>query len=218
MSRRAILRALRRGEGGPRSGPSASASPLPPPDGPWQRFDDPAARFAASLEAAGGRSLRATGLPELAAIVGDRIRALAARRIYVDPSLGLDPDADWGPSATAFDGPSLGETHAAAALELAVLPASFGVAENGAVWVDGGDWPHPALHVLPEHLLLVVPDGCLVHTLHEAYERLDLATEGFGAFLAGPSKTADIEQALVKGAHGPLSLEVVWLGSRGARS
>ena len=59
-----------------------------------------------------------------------------------------------------------------------------------------------------QHLAVVVRVDSLVPTLHEAYEIIGEGTYGFGGFIGGPSKTADIEQALVLGAHGPLSMAV----------
>lgn len=51
--------------------------------------------------------------------------------------------------------------------------------------------------------------------MHAAYDRIAAleaaAAYGFSTFIAGPSKTADIEQSLVLGAHGPISLTVFLL-------
>ena len=49
--------------------------------------------------------------------------------------------------------------------------------------------------------------------MHHAYDRIAQAEYPFGLFLAGPSKTADIEQSLVLGAHGSRSMTVFLLMS-----
>ena len=95
-----------------------------------------------------------------------------------------------------------------AEIHLAVLPARLAVVENGACWVAEADMGHRALPFSTEHLVLVVERSTLVETMHEAYAQVQ-CDGSFGVFIAGPSKTADIEQSLVIGAQGPRSLAVV---------
>jgi L-lactate dehydrogenase complex protein LldG len=94
-------------------------------------------------------------------------------------------------------------------LDLCILQAEFAVIENGAVWHVPSTPRERVAALLATHLILVVEATKLVPTLHQAYARIDLGVETFGWFLCGPSKTADIEQALVLGAHGPRTMSLV---------
>ncbi|MCS4436090.1 LutC/YkgG family protein [Aquiflexum gelatinilyticum] len=94
-------------------------------------------------------------------------------------------------------------------LNLAIIRGQFGVAENGAIWLEDQDMGLRALPFITEHLVIVLDSAHLVANMHHAYDRIGLQESGFGLFIAGPSKTADIEQSLVIGAHGAKSLRVV---------
>ena len=87
------------------------------------------------------------------------------------------------------------------------VKGSFGVAENGAVWIEA--LPEGATRrdlFIHETLIISLDKTQIVNNMHEAYRRLGEKSEGYGLFISGPSKTADIEQALVFGAHGPREL------------
>lgn len=93
-------------------------------------------------------------------------------------------------------------------VDLAVMKGHFAVAENGAIWVTGDLMGDRSLPFITQHLALVVSKNEIVPSLSQAYERIGKLSYQFGTFIAGPSKTADIEQSLVLGAHGPKSLTV----------
>ena len=59
-----------------------------------------------------------------------------------------------------------------------------------------------------QHLILAIEKKKIVATMHQALQQIDTCKEGFGVFIAGPSKTADIEQSLAIGAHGARSMIV----------
>jgi L-lactate dehydrogenase complex protein LldG len=99
--------------------------------------------------------------------------------------------------------------HSLQDVDVAIIKAQFGVAENGAVWVTEDDLKIRVIPFIGEHLVAVVDAEEIVSNMHEAYERIGSADYGFGVFIAGPSKTADIEQSLVLGAHGPKSMTIL---------
>lgn len=106
---------------------------------------------------------------------------------------------------------SLRNPHSFEDVELAILQAEIGVAENSALWLPESNVIQRVLPFIPQHLALVVSKNALVPTMHQAYDKIGAADYGYGVFIAGPSKTADIEQSLVLGAHGPRSLMVFLL-------
>jgi len=94
-------------------------------------------------------------------------------------------------------------------LETIILEAQFGVSENGAVWIDDSNFPNRLVPFITQQIIIKLDKDQLVYDMHEAYNRIDLNSIGFGLFISGPSKTADIEQSLVYGAHGAQKLVVV---------
>lgn len=167
----------------------------------WTTYADPEQQFADVLRGVGGECVH---VPNLAAVV-DYLREVPAYRdgqqiCHAVPGL---PAAN-----VVLD--EVADPHDLAAVDFAVLPGQFAVAENAAVWVDPPSKRHRAIYFIAQHVALVVPASDVVHNLHEAYRRLSFTEAGYGLFISGPSKTADIEQSLVIGAHGARS-QIVFL-------
>jgi len=171
-------------------------------------------RFRRSLELAGAELVEVGDEFELARRLASRAPIAGARRIV--SSLPAVPGAELITQPSA-------DPHGFADVDVAIARGEFAVAENGAIWLSDAHVAHRSLLFLTQHLVLVVAAAAIVADLHQAYHRIERADEAIEArawrgFIAGPSKTADIEQALVVGAHGPRSLLVVLVGRELAQS
>ena len=101
--------------------------------------------------------------------------------------------------------------HSFADTDVFICEAMLGVAENGAVWLPLSRLRHRAALFLATNVIVVLDRARIVDDLHRAYAAIEVSKEGFGVFVAGPSKTADIEQSMVIGAHGAKSLTMLLL-------
>ncbi|QEG41454.1 LutC/YkgG family protein [Roseimaritima ulvae] len=106
-----------------------------------------------------------------------------------------------------FDPASVSSARDLASLEWMVIRGRWGVAENGAIWVPADEVHDRAQVFITQHLVIVLSQQDLVPHMHAAYQRLG-RFDGYGVFVSGPSKTADIEQSLVLGAHGCRTLTI----------
>jgi L-lactate dehydrogenase complex protein LldG len=177
--REAILDALRRNR----------PEPTPLPDiYVAEEKADLAARFAGVVEEIGGKVVETSR---------ENVEA-ALRKVYPD----LEPAFASG--LENLDGPA-----SLALLDLFVFEGVFGVAENGAIWAPERVMGMRIAPFITQHVGVILDRTQIVQDMHAAYARADIGVEGFGVFIAGPSKTADIEQSLILGAHGPRSLTVL---------
>lgn len=92
--------------------------------------------------------------------------------------------------------------------DLGIIQGEVGVAENGCVWIPQ-NVKQKVVYFISEYLVIVLDRKNLVNNMHEAYDQIKFNDYGFGIFISGPSKTADIEQALVVGAHGAKGVTVI---------
>ena len=159
-------------------------------------------KFTTVLTTIGGNVKKVSSYDEIAAYVKEYYSA-DHRVLTLIPELAGITKEVFVPSPAA---------HHLEDVDLAVLKAHFGVAENGAVWITEELMGHRALPFITQHLAIVINANDIVPTMHQAYKRIGDVRQGFGTFIAGPSKTADIEQSLVIGAHGSRSMTVFLLG------
>ena len=160
-------------------------------------YEDKILQFTDSLKAAGGQVV----LMQPGDDINDIIRHHFPDAIRIASNLSSITCATFNPDD--LDDPrELDNT------DLAIVEGHFGVAENGAVWITR-QVKQKSLYFISNSLVMLIDRNSIVNNMHEAYKRTENMTYDFGAFISGPSKTADIEQALVLGAHGPVKVLVV---------
>ena len=94
--------------------------------------------------------------------------------------------------------------------DVGVIRGKFGVAENACVWIPQ-TMKEKAVCFISENLIILLPKSQIVNNMHEAYKRIEFDKEydGYGTFISGPSKTADIAQVLVMGAQAARSATIL---------
>jgi L-lactate dehydrogenase complex protein LldG len=161
------------------------------------QYPDLIQQFIGMVEAAGGKAYYENSREDL---LNDIAEVKAEGKFMINLLEDLNAE-EWGSlNASELE-----------ALDTCYLRAELGVAENGAMWISEKQMVNRLLPFICQHLVIVLNPGNLVNNMHEAYRQIDAAANGFGVFIAGPSKTADIEQNLVIGAHGARSLRVYLL-------
>ena len=102
--------------------------------------------------------------------------------------------------------------------DVGIIRGKFGVAENGCIWIPQ-QMKEKAVCFISENLVILLPKSQIVNNMHEAYARLSKGGDdtaqfddyGYGTFISGPSKTADIAQVFVMGAQAARSVTVLLL-------
>jgi L-lactate dehydrogenase complex protein LldG len=94
-------------------------------------------------------------------------------------------------------------------VDVCIMTSPLSVAENGAVWMSDKEMPIRVLPFIAQSVVAIIHKNNIVATMHDAYNSIGDRAYDFATFIAGPSKTADIEQSLVLGAHGPKTMTVI---------
>lgn len=160
-------------------------------------YEDKTGQFSESLKAAGGEAVVLQAGEDINELI--RKHFPDAKRIASNLS---------EITCATFDPDSVSDPRELNNTDLAIVEGCFGVAENGAVWITQ-QVKHKALYFISTGLVILINKEDLVNNMHEAYQWVEGTDYKYGFFVSGPSKTADIEQALVFGAHGPMNVLVV---------
>ena len=160
-------------------------------------YSDPLGQFIAMSRSVGGRVVEQGGrsIDELVGELYPDAKEIATNLPEVTRAT-RNPDTI--ASAQALNGTDVG-----------IVRGRFGVAENGCIWIPQ-TMKERAVMFISENLVILLPKTEIVNNMHEAYRRIQFEGDyGYGTFISGPSKTADIAQVLVMGAQAARSVTIV---------
>ena len=169
-----------------------------------QQFDMPAKTVKGIVyedisKTVGGKVIEAKATDDLNAVIR---KAYPDAKVFSSNVKGIQADLNPDTVATAAD---LNGT------DVGIIQGEMGVAENGCIWVPQ-TMKERAIYFISEELVILLDKKNIVNNMHEAYKRVEMNNYGYGVFISGPSKTADIEQALVMGAQAARGVTVILIG------
>ncbi|GAB6976376.1 LutC/YkgG family protein [Prevotella falsenii] len=159
-------------------------------------YEDIIKQFAEMSKTVGGKIIEVKTTDDLNAVIR---KAYPDAKVFASNVKGIQADLNPDTVATAAD---LNGT------DVGIIQGEIGVAENGCIWVPQ-TMKERAVCFISEELVILLDKKNIVNNMHEAYKRIEMNEYGYGVFISGPSKTADIEQALVMGAQAARGVTVV---------
>lgn len=162
-------------------------------------YSDVANQFVEMSKTVGAKVLEVKSSDDLNSVIR---KAYPNAKIFASSINGIEADLNPDTIASAAD---LNGT------DVGIIQGELGVAENGCVWIPQ-TMKERAVCFISEELVILLDKDNIVSNMHEAYKRIQMPHYGYGVFISGPSKTADIEQALVMGAQAARGVTVILVG------
>lgn len=162
-------------------------------------YPDPLAQFISMTETVGGKVVEL----EPGKDINELVRELYPEAKEIASNLPEVTIATRNPD-------TCGSPQALNGTDVGIIRGVFGVAENACVWIPQA-MQEKAVCFISENLVILLKKSEIVNNMHEAYKRIEMNDYGYGTFISGPSKTADIAQELVMGAQAARSATVVLL-------
>ena len=160
-------------------------------------YPDPLVQFISISEGVGGKVVE----QEPGKDINDLIRELYPEAKEIASNLPEITIATRNPD-------TIGSPQALNNTDVGVIRGMFGVAENGCIWIPQ-QMVEKAVCFISENLVILLKKSEIVNNMHEAYKRIEFNDYGYGTFISGRSKTADIAQVLVMGAQAARSATIV---------
>ena len=160
-------------------------------------YEDPLSQFCETVVAVGGKVAMLAD--------GEGVNE-AIKRLYPDAKVFASNLSEV--TIATLNPDSVTEAQDLNGTDVGILRGELGVAENACVWVPQ-TMKEKAVMFISEELVLLLDRNKLVNNMQEAYTKIAMNDYGYGCFISGPSKTADIEQALVMGAQAARGVTVV---------
>jgi L-lactate dehydrogenase complex protein LldG len=180
------------------------------PPAPWrsrQQFTDPAEQFRQALTAVKGEVLIAKTWEEALDHLSELLREIETQSALIDdhPVLaGLEPSVRWPDIDWHVVGHSDGDLRQfAATAGVGISGADAALAETGTVVVSSGPGRSRLTSLMPPVHIALVPASCLTSDLFTWMAEQKPPLPASITLISGPSKTADIEQTMAVGVHGP---------------